>query len=219
MKKRVAALAAAAAFCLLFTGCKISFHVVDGSNVDTDPGEVEVKTFSYEGTVSRISLEQRVGTVTIESGAGEELQVECSYPEKYMPTVTWEDGQLVIGKDAQETTAEDMDDWYTKITIPQEYTLSEMSLSLELGDVMLHEISCKELEAELNMGDMKLTDSSFSEADIHVDAGDVKGENTAIAAGTVHVDLGDIVLEGDIGNVKVSTDLGKLSVSSNDPET
>ena len=200
--------------CLLLAGCQMH---VGGLTTDEDTGEVVSQSYEYENGVYDISVYEDLGNLVIEKG--DSFRVECSFPEKYMPTVTCKDNKLTITHENESTNVNTASGWKIYMTIPESCTINNLELEVNLGDIKMNDVSCNDFSCQSNLGNVKLNNVSISKIDLEVNSGNLTGKNISFESGKIESNLGDVTLDGNISdNVSISANLGTITINGNKVE-
>lgn len=194
---------------LVLWACRyITWFVPFGGKSVTDE-----RTFE-NGTVSEISIDVDASDLTLEYG--KTFSVKYTYPEKYAPTITFENGKLDI--------VEKIDSIFNNVnkkncemivTIPEGTKLDEINLTVDVGDVIINDIEGEKLTLDADCGDIDISGISVTQSKFDIDVGDFDISNSFVGTSIITCDVGDVDGKIEFDFLEVDCNVGSVEITTN----
>ncbi len=171
------------------------------------------RTFE-NATVSEINIDIDASDFTLEYG--KTISVKYTYPEKYEPTITLEDGKLEI--------LENNDSFFNMankknckmvVTIPEGTKLDDINLTVDVGDVIINDIEGEKLTLDADCGDIDISGISVNQSKFDIDVGDFDITNSFVGTSTITCDVGDVDGTIEFDFLEVDCNVGSVEITTN----
>lgn len=218
--------------------CRFSFGLFGGLNGLGDMVSDEVVITE---DIDTINISADIADITIKSG--DELKVEYSIPEQLVPDCNISNGTLdIISSGSNDTKIDVMklanDRYNITLTVPADYDIKSLVLSLnlgdvnvdavnfenfslavDLGDIELRNISGESLEVQCACGDMNVSNANVTNINCSSDMGDITYSSITCDTCTFISAMGDTEVEGTMNSVEISSDMGDIDLDTVNDES
>ena len=148
----------------------------------------------YSG-VKNIDIDVDLMNITIKKGSS--FTVDYQGNEKLKPKVKMDEksGELSI---SQNTSVKKVQTGYKSeltITVPEDASFEEISVSAALGNLIMSDVACKDLELDLDLGNVDARRVKAGEVTVDADLGNVEFKESTIGNADMDASLGNVSLE------------------------
>ncbi len=163
---------------------------------------------------SSIQIESEIADLVFRPGTNWQFSYQVS-DEAYAPTAAVNDGVLTVRQSNPESIHfKAINNTFT-ITYPSDALFTSLSITNNIGDIDLLEMTTTDVVISNNVGDLKLSKLISETADITINTGDVTMRDGDIKTLSVETNTGDV----ELSNMKQTDHAGMtLSSASNDIE-
>lgn len=190
------------------------FNWMNSGNNITDSNYIE----NYDETIDTVIIDLKMADISIVKGSRLGINYTCS--EKLVPSLNYGDGTLYL---TQNNGTSISPFGKTKcdivLTIPENMTIKNMEIALDMGDINLSNITADNFNIECNMGDIDISRCSLGTSDITNNMGDCDIENSTFQTLGVKIDMGDIDISGyDLSDyaIDASCSMGDIEVNGHE---
>lgn len=215
---------------LMLSGCSIN----KGASLD-DYGEVKEGSIELnkEELSGSLNIDVDLSIADIEVSFGDAFRVNYSLPEKLIPEVSISGDTLSIngqnGNKAINLGIDNIDDlkklgkngsdsFKIELVLPENIELGKISISVDMGEVCLSEMTCSDFSASVDMGNITLDKISCDNLRAEADMGSVEIESVSCEAVEAAVDMGSADISGDFAKVSAECSMGGITISTDRPE-
>ncbi len=171
------------------------------------------KTISLD-EFSSIQIEAEIADLVFRPGMNWQLSYRVS-DKNYVPTAAVRDGVLTIKQSDPDSLHFKAVNNTITITYPSDALFTSLSITNNIGDIDLLEMTTTDVVISNNVGDLKLSKLISETADITINTGDVTMRDGDIKTLSVETNTGDV----ELSNMKQTDHAGMtLSSASNDIE-
>lgn len=101
------------------------------------------------------------------------------------------------------------------ITMPENVSVTDFSMDMDLGDVDINDIKADVLDMTLDLGDLDIKNCNVATLTANLDLGDVTVENTDLKKTDVESSLGDVnITDCEFDDMTVTADMGDIDIKS-----
>ncbi len=213
------------ALSILFGICRHAFGWFGGTS---GLGPIVKKEMIIKENVDIIELNAAIADITIKEG--NELKVDYCLPEKLVPELIVSNGKLSFDSTGYKAKKANKlghrsEDYSITITVPADYDMRSIKISLNMGDLNISSINCESITVDANLGDIKLSNITGESLVIHDDCGDVKASNVNVTRIDSSNELGDItfssitcnscIFDNSCGDTEVDGTMNSVSIDNN----
>lgn len=154
-----------------------------------------------------IDADIKIGSITIETGDNYSYTYS-SNKSWLIPEVKVENNKLKISQKGKSNTSMGNNSATIKITVPESALLDKTKVSVDVGELIIKNISTEKLEVEVDVGEAEIKKVTFDKADFDVDIGEIN------VNGIKDLSSYSIDAKASVGEVMVMGSSGKKYHSS-----
>ena len=190
------------------------------SGEDLDAGPMTANSQSLDA-FSEIQIDTNVLEATIQVGDSYGVYLDCN--EKLIPTVSVENGTLLVKQRTQNRWFQGSTKAEMTITVPAGADLKALTATHDVGDLNVEGINIDVVDIKVNVGDVNLDDITGKTLTVDSDTGDVEAEACSFEKVTIKSDIGDADYEStkDLSDYKMDlkTDVGEINLKNSDQDS
>lgn len=162
--------------------------------------------------LSNVEIDLAVADLTIEYG--HELAVDYEFPSKLEPTVTYENGKLII-KQSSKSNVNPLKGCKMNVTIPANTELDNFNVLVDLGDLNIVDVNAVNMTVEASCGDVDMSQIDSDNAKFILNVGDLDVNDSEFEKVFISCDVGDVDMEAEFAALDAECNVGDLDVITN----
>ena len=165
---------------------------------------------ALSGDVDSIEVDIDFGGITI--AYGDDVHVEYTLPENYIPQIELKNGTLSVKqKNSVRIGGDGWGDYSILIVIPADTELDKLDVNLDAGNIEIADIPCKDFTVKCDAGNIELDRIESEKMNVNVDAGNIELADCSADKLNIKADAGNIELDRcDIDEFYADTDAGNI---------
>lgn len=134
--------------------------------------------------------------------------------------VTEEDGVTKLTFTQPDISVKNLNKYYNlnsslTITVPENVSLTDLNITLNLGDLDMTDIKADLVDLSLDLGDLDMENCNIGTFTANMDMGDTTIQKTVLKNADINASMGDIeVTDSEFKDMKLTADMGEITVKS-----